>query len=515
MKIVLVAVPLINTRVPPLSIACLAGHMRSLGHKVKAFDFNIDTYHNVPEELKEYWTYYKGFQWIDNEYFESFIYPNIIGKNIDNWVERILAEKPDVVGISVTHSPSGRVLAQALKKVRPDIKIIIGGPSCTKPFNDSEKTPCSIYDVVVHNEGELTLAEVIQKYEQTGEFQPVLGASILDKNGNVIFPGLRPAQMELDQLATPDFDDLDLSKYVDADNPAHTYREIPYYTSRGCPARCNFCMDYKMWDLRYRQKSPQRVVDEMQYLSQRYGTKKFMLIELIFNGHMKKMRELNQELVRRKLNFQFWGHGRIDPRLDKETLQVLKEAGFYMFIFGLESASNPVLKLMRKGYTAETADRVLTDMTEVGLDCAINVIVGFPGETWEDYKKTIHFIYKHRKGIACMPGLSACNAMPGSDIYLYPEKFSIQTDHDGFPPVEDWVSCDGTNTLEMRNFRKEFMLDVFKKFKFKGDPQDKPDYDIRDMPDPERVYNKLLKKQQPSPLRSAISKLTRFDFFAQ
>src|SRR6476620_4139465 len=103
MRIVLVAVPLINTRVPPLSIACLAGYMRNEGYYVKAFDFNIETYHNVSPDLKEYWTYYKGFQWTDNSFFESYIYPNIIGKNIDGWIARIAEEKPDIVGISVTN----------------------------------------------------------------------------------------------------------------------------------------------------------------------------------------------------------------------------------------------------------------------------------------------------------------------------------------------------------------------------------------------------------------------------
>lgn len=468
--------------------------MTSRGHAVKSFDFNIETYHAVADDLKEYWTYYKGYQWMDNSHFENYIYPNIIGKNIPTWLSKILAENPDIVGISVTHSPSGKALAKAIRAADPKIKIVIGGPSCSKYFNDTEKVPGPYYDAVVHNEGEITFSELVDSYVQMGEFQPVLGASVLDKEGQVVFTGDRPVVMDLDQFPTPDFDDFDFSKYIDADNPQLSEKEIPYFGSRGCPARCNFCMDYKMWDLRYRQKSPARIVEEMEYLSKRYGSKQFMLVELIFNGHIPKMRELTQELVRRQLDFTFWGHGRIDPRMDRETLQTLKDAGFRMFIFGLESASDPVLKAMRKGYTAATADRVLTDMGEIGIDCCVNIIVGFPGETWEDYRKTLRFIYKHRKTIAVMPGISACNAMPGSDIFIYPEKFGIKNEIDLSFHVVDWETIDGTNTLNMRNFRKEFMLEAFKKMKFKYTETGSEDFDFDTLPDPELEYLKTKRK---------------------
>ena len=124
MKVVLVAVPLINTRIPPLSIAMLAGQLKRDGHEVKSFDFNIESYWAVSDELKTYWTYYKGFQWLDNTHFETYIYPNIIGQFIDGWCQRILDEKPDIVGISVTASPSGTKLAERLKQINPDIKIV-------------------------------------------------------------------------------------------------------------------------------------------------------------------------------------------------------------------------------------------------------------------------------------------------------------------------------------------------------------------------------------------------------
>ena len=490
MKIVLAAVPLINTRVPPLSLASIQAYMEKEGHEVKSFDFNIDTYHAVTDDLKQYWTYYKGFQWNDNSHFENYIYPNIIGKNLPYWTERILSEKPDVVGISVTGTPAGRILAQELKRQCPSIKIVIGGPSCSKSFNDPEKQPCDIYDVVVHNEGEVTFAELIREYEKTNVFKAVPGASVLGSNGEVIFGGLREVQMNLDDFPTPNFDHFDFNRYVDAEDPASTKKEIPYFSSRGCPARCNFCMDYKLWDLRYRQKSPERIVDEMETLSKKYGIKDFMLIELIFNGHMTKMREMLKILNARNLGFRFWGHGRIDPRLDFETIKLLKDVGFFWFIFGLESGSDKMLKLMRKGYNVETADRVLSTMKDVGLWCSVNVIVGFPGETWDDYLETILFVYKHRGAIANEPSLASCMAIPGSDIYLYPEKFGIKSSKDTNFDTIRWESVDGENNYTVREFRKEFMNYVFKQIQFCWikDKQVIKNFDISEMPNPYEVF---------------------------
>jgi len=173
-----------------------------------------------------------------------------------------------------------------------------------------------------------------------------------------------------------------------------------------------------------------------------------------------------EALVRRDHGFKFWGHGRIERHLDAENLDLLKRAGFSHFIFGLESGSSRVLKLMRKGYTAETASRVLQDVRNAGIGCSVNIVTGFPGETWNDCLDTINFVKAHREGISPMPGISECSATQGSDIYLYPERFGIAVEADGRPHHYHWRTLDGSNTLEVRLARKEWMLQIFKELEF-------------------------------------------------
>ena len=467
MKLVLVAVPLITTRFPPLSLALLAGQLKADGHATKCLDLSIETYHAVSDELKEYWTFYKGFQWLDNSHFRDFIFPNIIQKNLQTWLNLVLDENPDIVGISVTEAASALYLAKILKVFRPELPIVVGGPRCSKIYNDETFVPGRYFDAVVHNEGELTLSELVRTYEAHGKFLPVDGASVRDEQGTVLFERLRERTMDLDTMPYPDFSDFDLSRYVDLDNPGNNPLCLPMYTSRGCPARCNFCMDYKMWDVYYRQKSPQRIAEEMLTLSRQYGVKDFHLIELIFNGHHKKMLELCDYLIEADHGISFFGHGRIDPRLDVDSLRKLKQAGFKWFIFGLETASNQLLKNMRKGYGKDTASRVLKSMGEVGMSCSVNLITGLPGETQADHEETMQFLYEHRQYIAIPPAISECILISGTDLALYPEKFGIKTNAAGKVACSyNWETSSGDNTLEIRLARKAEMTKVFKEWQW-------------------------------------------------
>jgi hypothetical protein len=221
-----------------------------------------------------------------------------------------------------------------------------------------------------------------------------------------------------------------------------------------------------MWDVYYRQKSPKRIAEELLYLSKRYGMKEFHLVELIFNGHHKKMLELCEYLIEADQGISLFGHGRIDSRLDRPSLELLKKAGFRWFIFGLETASNKLLKNMRKGYGKEAASRVLLSMEEVGLNCSVNLITGLPGENWTDFFETVQFIYEHRHCISGIPAVSECALISGTDLALNPEKFDIAVGPDGKASSYDWVSKDGQNTLKVRLNRKEILFAVFKEWKW-------------------------------------------------
>lgn len=470
MHIVLAAVPFLNTRVPPLSIALLAGELKAHGKSVTCFDFNIDAYSRVDEELKECWKLSHGYKWSDEKYFSTVLYPKIIHKLLDEWSEKIIAESPDIVGISITPSPVGPLLAKEIKKKKSSIKIIVGGPSCSQAYTDHAYVPSEDIDAVVSGEGEQALLELVNCLEENGEFK-VMPSVYVAQNGRIIFGGNRTPIHDLDSLAFPDFSEFNLYLYKDADKPVvNSIRpyELPLYSSRGCVGRCNFCMDYKIWGKSYRQKSPKRVVQEMEYFLKEYNVKQFMFVELAMNGNHRWLEEFSDACCRKNLGVNFWGLGRIDEQLTPQLLRKLRDAGLFHLNFGLESGSVKVLQKMGKHYSIQTAGRCIKDVYASGITIDINLIVGFPGETLVDFFKTIFFVFKYRKYIYNSPNLQECHATAGTDLYLYPERFNIKINYRDDSYFSSWESLDDKNAHSTRSARKNLMHKVFSFMKFQS-----------------------------------------------
>lgn len=466
-RVVLVAIPPLNTRFPALNIALLTGELKANGHVVKAFDFNIEAFTAIRKTAEYLWDFRNGQLWNDPNYFEETIYGKHIAPLFPEWMERILAEEPEFVGVSVTQNSLATRIAKAVKAHNPKIKVIFGGPMCSQTMGDHTYQPNEFVDVVVSDEGERTLLDIIENYERSETLPLLPGLSIL-KDGIPVFGGGRTAIAKLDTTAFPDFTDLNLELYTDVYYSVPAW-ELPIYTSRGCVGRCNFCMDYKMWSVYYRQKSPERVVAEMEHFYEKYGVNNFIFIELVFNGHHEWIQKFCDILIAKKHNFRFWSHGRVDGRLAPELLKSLRAAGFWHFIFGMESASDKVLKLMRKGTTKAKAAANLLDCHNADIAVSVNVILGYPGETFRDFWETVVFVVKYRRYLNAAPNITTCYVTPGTDLYLYPEKFGIIFDRHSPQSFQDWSTVDGKNTLAVRLRRRRILEFICRQVVFKSE----------------------------------------------
>lgn len=452
---VLAAIPPLNTRFPALNIALLAAELKAAGHSVLSLDFNIEAFDQLRDSAEHLWDFRNGYLWTDPKVFEKSIFQKHLAPLFDGWIQQILATQPQVVGISVTPNTIALRIAKALKAHDPRIQVIFGGPMCSKTMGDHTFQPNEFVDAVVSDEGEQTLLDAVAHVERTGKIPLLPGLSIFSE-GEVKFGGTRPAIAKLDTTAMPDFSDLKLERYREVYQKEPS-RELPIYTSRGCVGRCNFCMDYKMWAVYYRQKSPERMVAEMEFLYEKFQVKNFIFIELVFNGHHEWVQKFCDLLKTRPVQFRFWSHGRVDGRLTQPLLRSLRAVGFWHFIFGMESASDNVLRLMRKGTTKAKAAANLRDCFDANISVSVNVIVGFPGETLWDFLETVAFIISNRRYISMVPSITPCFATPGTDIYLYPEKFGIKIDKSSLHGSETWSSIDGWNTHRVRLWRRNFL----------------------------------------------------------
>lgn len=466
MKVVLASVPIANTRIPPLSIALLKGHLEAHGHPCRVFDLNIDAFSRVEPELREYWKFYMGHHWSDTASFTKIIYPRIVERFIDGWVERILAESPRLVGLSVNTTPIVRALAIRLKARRPDLKIVLGGPTCSTVYAGIAARPSAYEEAIVSGEGEATLLDLVTGLEATGAFPVTPGATIL-RGGNFVYGGDRPPIDDLDALPFADFSDFDLALYRDID--VETPVSIPIYSSRGCVGGCAFCMDNRLWGGRWRSRSPERVADEMAFQADRHGVRSFTFVDLVINGSAARLSRFADELIRRDRGFDFWAPARIDRRLTRDLLARLKRGGLRHLNFGLESGSTRTLARMKKGYTAAAAEETLANCDAAGITVSTNLIVGFPGESWLELLATILFVWRNRGRIWNRPGVTDCAAIPGSELSDHPERFGIELDYADHFRHYSWTSRDGGNTHRVRVLRKNLLNWLFAKFTFQED----------------------------------------------
>jgi ribosomal peptide maturation radical SAM protein 1 len=199
-----------------------------------------------------------------------------------------------------------------------------------------------------------------------------------------------PVVTDLDALPYPDYDDYFL-QVGENSLDLQGSQIIGFHTSRGCwygeKQRCLFC-SWPGEEVRFRSKSPKRVLDEIMHLSSLYRTKNLFAVDSILD--MRYLNDLLPEIIQRdlKLNLYF----EIKSNLQKDQFQLLKEAGVKQVQPGIESLSTKTLKLMRKGCTALQNIQTLKWASELGIVCQWNFLWGIPGECEDEYSQLAEMV---------------------------------------------------------------------------------------------------------------------------
>ena len=329
--------------------------------------------------------------------------------DLESELERL---QPDVIGITSTTLTykSATEIVQAAKKACPNSLTIMGGPHVTV-LDDQSLNEQPELDIIVRGEGELTLLELVDRISKSNmkNLDRVLGITFR-QNGQIIQTPDRPFIQNIDRLPYPAFKHFDVSKYRIF---GKTY--LPVITSRGCPFQCTFCLASKMCGRGFRARSPKNVVDELEYLRDMFGADAFSFYDDTFTFDRKRARDICKEMKNRKLDLQWDCRTRVD-RISKEDLQILKDANCQLIHFGVESGSQKMLNLMKKGTTVEQNAQAIKWAKDASISVAISVVVGYPGETPELLQETLDFMYKTRPDYVYM-----CVAIPypGTEMYDY------------------------------------------------------------------------------------------------
>ncbi len=332
-----------------------------------------------------------------------------MGINFKKLQNILLDEKPHVVGVTATTNTrfSAIKCIEIVKKSLPQSYMVVGGPHFTATSEDALKVIDDI-DFVVRGEGENAILDLVSAIENKGIFRKVDGLSFRE-GGNIIHTKNRQEIMNLDELPMLDRDLVKDGIY---------FEKLPYsnmacksiLSSRGCPFDCVFCFPHNR---NYRRRSVGNILDEVEYLLNKFDIKAIRFFDLTFTAQDKNVVDFCDEIMRRKLKFSWYCESRVD--IDLSLLEIMKKAGLYSLDFGIESASKKILKSINKRINPQQALSFAKKCKELDIKTKAFFMISLPEETTDDAEETFKFADRLSKYVSVL-GISMTQIIPGTEL---------------------------------------------------------------------------------------------------
>ena len=432
---------------PHIGIGYLSAYLRQKNVKIKVLDLNKCFFINHPDFRMLWHVENKNF-WSNENTFPLIL--KVFQEDIDKAIEEILSYDCDILGFSVV-DPKERLTNEFIKRIKgsfPNKKIILGGPATStqeqrKIFLDNIG---NLINVFVIGEGEETLFCLLDRFLNKKEITDVEGCYVRD-NGRWTYKRKGPVT-SLDKVPFPTYEEFDLGLYG---------RSLLVEWSRGCRGNCAFCKNYRLFPT-YRSKPVNQVINELRYHKERYSIDEFTVVDNILNGELKNLGGICNRIISEKLKIKWTGQIAPHRNMDNEFFKKMGKAGSFKLQIGLESASNRVLRLMRKTFSAEISENNIRSAKKAGIETEIFIMIGFPSETESDFKKTCDFVKRNAKYIDTLKSINTLHLIAGTDIYENREDFGIK-------PLPEknwhylWETYDG-NSYKVRKRRAQQLLDL-------------------------------------------------------
>ncbi|MFH1507997.1 MAG: radical SAM protein, partial [Candidatus Omnitrophota bacterium] len=234
---------------------------------------------------------------------------------------------------------------------------------------------------------------------------------------------------------------------------------------------CYFCSVKLAWSRKWRSRSAKNVVDEIEFLKNKYGYREFHFVDDNSSVSKKRMIEICDELIKRKLDVKLaTPTGIAIATLDKEVLGKMKKAGFYRLCFGLETGNPQSQIIIKKRVNLEKAKEVIKVANSLGFWTSATFILGFPHETMLEFNNTIRFTQETNMDFAIFYLLTP---QPGTEVYnILKEQGLIDLDRYIDPKSEDWYKigityCNGFKTSLFSNQElQDILAKAYKDFLF-------------------------------------------------
>lgn len=434
-------------RYPTLAIGYLASILRRGRFEVEVFSpLSTGISGVVREPRPKPW----GF-WLDRAKYGSGVSHNQHVRQVRNWLSRTSLNAPSLqreadtvaegVAQRLTEDRYDAVLVSSYLMYYElcrtlgemcegqDIPFLVGGPYFAQPEVRQEWLNIPGLSGLVGGEVEFELCDIVQAVVDRQPLDSFDGVWTDDPSK----PNMAPIH-DLDAIPFPDFSDFPWDNYPN--------RIIPMVSGRGCSwGACTFCGDVTgTVGRRYRSRSPNNVLEEMRYQSDRFGTKSFVFTDPKLNSNLNVWNALLGDLPSQVPDASWIGAvhiGATGPNgLSRGELRAARQAGMVRLTTGFESGSQRVLDLMKKGVELEESSDVLESAAAEDISVRVTMIAGYPGERAADVEKTAIFLENHSLAIERV-AFNRFHIITGTRFHrsidvkpeLYPDIYSLTPNH--------------------------------------------------------------------------------------
>lgn len=324
------------------------------------------------------------------------------GHSLEQIRERITAVKPDLVGTTAYTSSINDALGvlRAAKEVDPGIITLLGGIHANFCYEELLHDQPQVLDIVVRGEGEITTSELMSILSTESQVKPsgidgfpagtglagVLGIAYREK-GQVCVNAARPFVEDLDSLI-PAWDLVEWEDYSFYVMPGSRLGIVN--SSRGCINECSFCSQQKFWHRTYRERSPEKFVEELEYLRDSFGVNVVMLSDEYATRNRERWERILDMMIERRTGVYLLLETCVgDIIRDADIMWKYKQAGVLHIYVGVEATSQEKLDLFKKNIACEQSREAIRLINEAGMLTECSFVLGMPDETQESIARTL------------------------------------------------------------------------------------------------------------------------------
>jgi radical SAM superfamily enzyme YgiQ (UPF0313 family) len=314
------------------------------------------------------------------------------GLSVPDIMQVVRDWQPDVLGVTVTTPVLGSaaLIAAEAKAVHPAIITVAGGPHITLTGAETLQTYPQL-DYTLGGEGELTFPAFLAALAADRRPSDVPG--IHWRDGERVAAGPPNAEaIDLDTVPLPDRTKFDLQRYVWSVPGAGLQIMASLQASRGCPLRCIFCSEDRLYPKAIRWKSVDRVMAELQLIHETTPARHIVFLDDTITLHRKWAVELFTRMRDAGFGFTFECETTAN-RLDDELVQLMVEAGLRRVNCGIENGDPEMLKKLGKGVKLDAIAPTFARLKKYGVETRGSVILGNPWETRKTVWRTLRFIW--------------------------------------------------------------------------------------------------------------------------